>query len=152
MKGKTKINIELKEAGSAEEVAKLIKKNRIKKDVIISSNYIKNLTTTKKILPGIKTALIYYSMETKWRGKLFISFSLMIFPITKWVILKRAKSANVDYAHLNYHLVTKNFVSKLHKLGYKVNVWTVNHPKTITKMINKKVDGIISNYPDRIKT
>jgi glycerophosphoryl diester phosphodiesterase len=33
----------------------------------------------------------------------------------------------------------------------KVVVWTVNEPSDIQRVLEMKVDGIISDYPDRIK-
>ena len=66
----------------------------------------------------------------------------------KLIILKKLKPVKSDYVHLVYPFATKNFVSELHKKGYKVIVWIVNNPKLVKKMIEKKVDGIISDYPD----
>lgn len=36
-------------------------------------------------------------------------------------------------------------------LGLKVVVWTVNQPKDIERMLDWKVDGIISDYPNRVR-
>jgi glycerophosphoryl diester phosphodiesterase len=36
-------------------------------------------------------------------------------------------------------------------LGLKVIVWTVNEPAEIARVLDMKVDGIISDYPDRVK-
>jgi glycerophosphoryl diester phosphodiesterase len=37
-------------------------------------------------------------------------------------------------------------------LGLKVIVWTVNEPADIARVIDMKVDGIISDYPDRVRS
>jgi len=42
-------------------------------------------------------------------------------------------------------------VQRAHELGKKVHVWTVNEPTDIQRMVDLEVDGIISNYPDRVK-
>jgi len=42
-------------------------------------------------------------------------------------------------------------LAEAHALGLKVVVWTVNEPKDIVRMVQWKVDGIISDYPDRLK-
>ena len=39
------------------------------------------------------------------------------------------------------------WVSKAHELGQKVNVWTVNTPEDIQKMIDLKVDYITTDEP-----
>jgi len=148
VKGKMKLNIEIKGVKPAEEVAKLIKKNKLEKDVIVSSNHTKTLRVINAIIPSAKTSLEYYSTQTRFGEYLFVLASLAMFPITKLIILKKLKRVKSDYVHLVYPFATKNFVSELHKKGYKVIVWVVNNPTLVNKMIEKKVDGIISNYPD----
>ena len=39
----------------------------------------------------------------------------------------------------------------LHEGDAEVFVWTVNEPEEIKNMIDMKVDGIVSDFPDRIK-
>ncbi|KAH0613098.1 uncharacterized protein H6S33_009478 [Morchella sextelata] len=46
--------------------------------------------------------------------------------------------------------VTKDVVQRAHKLGMQVVPWTVDYEITIKKLILDGVDGIISNYPDRV--
>lgn len=41
-------------------------------------------------------------------------------------------------------------VAEAHRLGLKVVVWTVNEPADMRAMIDLGVDGIISDYPDRL--
>lgn len=47
--------------------------------------------------------------------------------------------------------VTRETVSEAQQLGLKVVVWTVNEARDITRMIDFGVDGIISDYPDRLR-
>ena len=46
--------------------------------------------------------------------------------------------------------VTPEKIAEAHALGLKVSVWTVNEPKDIQRMLDWKVDSIISDYPDRV--
>ncbi|MCY3411674.1 MAG: glycerophosphodiester phosphodiesterase [Candidatus Heimdallarchaeota archaeon] len=43
----------------------------------------------------------------------------------------------------------KVLLRRAHKLGLEVHVWTVNKEKHMIKMINRNVDAIISDYPQR---
>jgi glycerophosphoryl diester phosphodiesterase len=49
-----------------------------------------------------------------------------------------------------YKFLTRRRVEKRHQKGYKTFVYTVNEEKDMIKMINLGVDGIITNYPDRL--
>jgi glycerophosphoryl diester phosphodiesterase len=50
----------------------------------------------------------------------------------------------------DFHLVTKELIADCHKRSIKVIPWTVNEKADIRKMIELGVDGIISDYPDRV--
>lgn len=47
--------------------------------------------------------------------------------------------------------VTRETVREAQQAGLKVVVWTVNESRDITRMIDFGVDGIISDYPDRLR-
>ena len=40
--------------------------------------------------------------------------------------------------------------AEIKEQGIEINTWTVNEEEHIADMINKKVDAIIGNFPDRI--
>ncbi|GAB2609200.1 glycerophosphodiester phosphodiesterase family protein [Kribbella endophytica] len=47
--------------------------------------------------------------------------------------------------------VTEAMVKSAHQAGMKVVPWTVDDPATMESLIDKGVDGIISDYPDRLR-
>lgn len=47
--------------------------------------------------------------------------------------------------------VTAIDVAEAHALGLKVLPWTVNDPVEMAKLIEMRVDGIITDYPDRLR-
>lgn len=51
----------------------------------------------------------------------------------------------------NYFLLTKKAVTLCHDKGMKVVPWTVNEVKTMKRMLEMGVDGIITDYPNRAK-
>ncbi|MGY0391641.1 glycerophosphodiester phosphodiesterase [Bizionia sp. KMM 8389] len=61
-----------------------------------------------------------------------------------------AKTINAKIIHPNFALLTADNVSLAQSLGYEVNTWTVNDTDTILRMKNYKVNGIISDVPDKI--
>jgi glycerophosphoryl diester phosphodiesterase len=48
--------------------------------------------------------------------------------------------------------VTEALVQEAHALGLKVIPWTVNTPADMERLIGWGVDGIISDYPDRLRS
>jgi len=50
-----------------------------------------------------------------------------------------------------YRDVTKENVKLAHDLGLAVNVWTVNNDEDVLRMIEYSVDGIITDYPKKVK-
>lgn len=61
-----------------------------------------------------------------------------------------ALDARATHAGLSIHSLSRRFVEELHKAGIQVFVWTVNEPEQIEFAKACGVDGIISNYPDRL--
>lgn len=47
--------------------------------------------------------------------------------------------------------VTKAMVDEAHGLGIKVIPWTIDDEPTLNKLIDDGVDGIITDYPDRLR-
>jgi glycerophosphoryl diester phosphodiesterase len=50
-----------------------------------------------------------------------------------------------------YGEATRAAVEEAQRLGLKVVVWTVNEEAGLRRMIDLRVDGIISDYPDRLR-
>ena len=46
--------------------------------------------------------------------------------------------------------MTPEKIAQAHKLGMRVVIWTANEPAEIEGMIDAGVDGIISDYPERV--
>lgn len=57
---------------------------------------------------------------------------------------------DIEYFHPAYSILDENIVSAFKKSGVGINVWTVNEESEIVKCIEWKIDGIITNYPDRV--
>ncbi|MBU1075400.1 glycerophosphodiester phosphodiesterase [Patescibacteria group bacterium] len=150
VKDKVEINIEIKLEDTAMEVVKIVKRNGIEKNVVISSNHAKQLRAVKDAAPDVRTALLYYATKTDRGLPVLVFFARIAFCCIKKLISKRLKQAQAEYLNLTHFLTKKKFIDELHELGYKVNIWTVNKAKTIEKMKKIGVDGIITNYPDRI--
>jgi len=52
--------------------------------------------------------------------------------------------------HLSLEFIDRRFVDNAHSRGLRVFVFTVNHPDDICKMEKLGVDGVFTNYPERV--
>ena len=60
------------------------------------------------------------------------------------------KKINAQSIHPNFKLLNNKTVKKIKNNGFKIYTWTVNDKIDIELMKELNVDGIISDYPDRI--
>jgi glycerophosphoryl diester phosphodiesterase len=132
---KCDINIELKSYETADKVVDLIEKYVSEKkwnynQFLVSSfdwNALQQVTLLNSKIPiGVLT-------ETNLD---------LAFAFAKFI---KAKSI-----HPYFHLVTKENTAKMQKKGFQVFPWTVNEIEDIRKIKTYNVNGIISDFPDRL--
>lgn len=51
----------------------------------------------------------------------------------------------------DYTILTAESVARAKALGMKIVPWTVNEPADIARVLDLRVDGVISDYPDRVQ-
>jgi glycerophosphoryl diester phosphodiesterase len=129
-----KVNIELKEE-TAKLVAQVIQiyideKNWSPKDFIVSSFDHDQLKVFSLLQPSIKIGAL-----TEDKAVQNAQFG---------------KDLKANFVGIDKDIVTKDFVKDAHTHGIMVYVFTVNEPDAILEMTELGVDGIFSNYPDRI--
>ena len=96
----------------------------------------------------------YFNLKESYK---FVLFSkLFLLPFTSgW----KKSLLCLPYKHLGFKVVTKSLVNNAHKLGIKVWVWNQNSDKTygvntdkeISELVEMGVDGIMTDYPDKLK-
>ena len=52
--------------------------------------------------------------------------------------------------HPNFSSLNQDIVNTIHKAGFKIYSWTINEPAAINNAIKFGIDGIITDFPDRI--
>ena len=52
--------------------------------------------------------------------------------------------------HPNFSSLDQEIVNTIHKAGFKIYSWTINEPASISNAIKFGIDGIITDFPDRI--
>lgn len=135
IEGKCMINIELKGLNTAIPVVSTIQKriaagNWKYSDFIISSFQKNELFETRKLDENVPIAVLSKASvpEAIELGKLLNAYAI----------------------HPSLGIITRDNTKLSQDAGFKVNVWTVNERTDIRRMIEFGVDGIISDYPNRL--
>lgn len=61
-----------------------------------------------------------------------------------------AKAFQIPETAEGRRIITPGFIRSAHALGLRVDVWTVNPLEDMRRLIEWGVDGIITDYPDRL--
>jgi glycerophosphoryl diester phosphodiesterase len=130
LNGRAGAMIELKVRGIAAEVRATVKATQFQSPLIYASFFHEELLTVRKLMPDAQTLALIEGA----------SIHLTDFAID-------AKATHVGLA---LDFVTPALVQALQAQGIKVFVYTVDEPENIARMKRLGVDGIISNFPDRI--
>jgi len=129
------VNVELTnyaDPGDAllEKVADLVKRHGVEKNIIFSSFLPNNISRIRKLLPEIPAGLLALEGNS---GMLFRSF------IGRWY--------SPQMIHPYYTDANGDYIAREHRRGRRVNVWTVDEPDDIRRLIADGVDGIITDDP-----
>ncbi len=69
-------------------------------------------------------------------------------PVAAIEVAQRVKARAINAYHGN---LTAEQVDAIHAAGLDVNVWTVNEPADVERLLGIGVDGFITNYPARVR-
>lgn len=137
-RGRVGVNVELKADGDEQQAAELGRRvagrlaERSDPDAYVSSFWWPALTAARDAVPDVRRAFVF--SDSPDRDALIAS----------------ARSAGLWALHPNRAYLTRELVSAAHAAGLRVNVWTVDDQGEIAACAALGVDGIMSNWPERI--
>ncbi len=102
------------------------------------------LPEIQKLDPNIQTSALF--SPTRAQG-----LAMMLgFNANRKKILQKAVETRADIISPHYTYISPKFVKQCHDSNIKVIPWTVNRKERMVKLLEQGVDGIISDYPDRL--
>ena len=136
-----RVNIEIKgmrlrDEGIEAQVADTIRAHGAEAQVIISSFNPWALQRVRRVAPELQRALI---CTPSLPGPMALARGLARLLIKPHALHPQRSVVDADYVHW------------AHARSYRINVWTVNEAEDMRRMIVSGVDGIITNYPDRLR-
>lgn len=129
--GKVGVMLELKVPGLVEPALEVLKRSGFSGPVIVASFFHDELLHLRRLQPAAQTLALLVGR-----------------PITPAGFALEAKATHVGIA---FDTLSKAYVEALHAVGLQVFAFTVNDPADIQQVAALGVDGIISDFPDRIQ-
>lgn len=157
MPASQKLYFDLKIYGSEFEFLSLLRKYKLISKCIITSSYIQSLRLLKVLEPNLMVGVSFprdrFSIFIKMLVSPLVVVGLMLIKYTyPFYIGMLANYARADIVVVQYRFVlSSRLVKAAHKRGLLVFAFSVNTPKGIKRMIKWGVDGIASDFPDRVK-
>jgi glycerophosphoryl diester phosphodiesterase len=135
------INLEIKGESVADSVATaqavepIVRalEEPLRSRLLVSSFELPAVALLKERLPWLRVAALYSGRE--WQ---------------KQDMLAPALAMGAEAIHPGASLTTADLVTQAHAQGLRVNVWTANRRATIRRLIGWGVDGLFSDYPERV--
>lgn len=122
-----------------------VEKAKVVERTTIQSFYVPALPIVKEKNPKIKTSALF--SLTYFQGAMM---KLGFGNGTRQNALEKTLEVKADIISPYFLYVTKEFVQEVHSKKISVIPWTVNDPEEMKRLIEAGVDGIITDYPDRL--
>lgn len=126
-----KLIIELKTDNAAKKVSAIVERFLEKTNFIIGSFFHEQLVDLKQQFNDTQTCAMFecYPIEVE----------------------EYIKKLEVNFAAVGFESTNQSLVERIQSVGVKVFTWTVNEVRDLKTAHDMNVNGIITNYPDRLK-
>lgn len=129
--GKTGVLIELKYYGHDQQleqrVVDIVEKHGMSNEIMVMSLKPDGVRKMKRLRPT-------------WKCGVLLSVSV-----------GNIQKIEADFLAVNARFATRSLINKLHQAGKEIYVWTVDDPVSMSLLMNRGVDGLITNRPEVAK-
>ena len=139
----TKLNLEIKETRSntIQSLCRLIRDHRMTNNVVVASFDTDSLKEFRRLCPQVATSA-------------GASEARLFFGLQK-AYLEAAYSPDAQVLQVpetlgGLRIVNKRFIDAAHARNMRVQVWLVNDVKSMQRVLELGVDGIMTDYPQRL--
>ena len=139
----TKLNLEIKEARSStiQSLCRLIRDHQMTSNVVVASFDTDSLKEFRRLCPQVATsagaseARLFFGLQ---KAYLEAAYS------------PDAQVLQVPEALGDLRIVDKRFIDAAHARNMRVQVWLVNDVRSMQRLLELGVDGIMTDYPQRL--
>ena len=122
------LDIELKTPGFEQAAVDLIRQHCDPAKVLVSGFHPEALTKVYDLFPEIELGFIYNRTQDE----------------------ESRHNCPVDVVKPQFRLASRELIEEVHDEGLRVRPWTVNDESEMRRLINLGVDGVISDYPEKV--
>lgn len=134
-----RLNIDCKSDAAVEPLRRVLNDSKIRERVCIGAFSDRRLQTLRETFgPSLCTSM----------GPREVAAMRLLRPRRDSI---RAYAAQVPLATGPLAIVTEQFVSKCHELAVHVHVWTIDDPVVMSDLLDRGVDGIMTDQPSVLK-
>jgi len=139
----TKMNLEIKDSrlSTIHSLCRSIQDHQMTKKVMVASFDAGTLKEFRSVCPEVATsagaseAILFYSLQ---KMHLESAYS------------PDAQALQVPEIYGDLRVVNRRFIEAAHARNMRVQVWTVNDVKAMERLLSLGVDGIMTDYPQRL--
>jgi glycerophosphoryl diester phosphodiesterase len=137
------IDIKPKEPKVVDLFCKYLREHDILEQVMVGSFHYDQLQRFRRLCPEAATTAsprevaLFFGLNSFFLGGVYQNY---------------AEAFSTPEYHEGLHLITERFVRGAHAHNMQVHVWTVNEVQDMKRLIDWGVDGIITDFPDRLMT
>ncbi len=135
------IEIKQDEPSLIKPLSEIIRNHNLQNRVIVASFSVKALVNFRTAMPEVATstnkseALIFYLLNKVYLAGFY---------------RPNAVALQVPEHYMGKHIITRRFVSTAKKQNLEVHAWTINETEDMKRLIGLGVEGIVTDYPDRL--
>lgn len=133
-------NIDLKDDASTALLAEAVRRHGAQDRVCVGSFSARRLWHFRKLQPAVTTSASPLGVARLVAGMTHTNGDVYQIPLK----YRLPTGAMVN-------LVTPRMISRIHRAGKKVHVWTIDDDSTMHRLIDWGVDGIVTDRPDLLK-
>jgi glycerophosphoryl diester phosphodiesterase len=122
------LDIELKSPGFEQAAVDLIRSYGNPETTLISTFDTDTLTKVQELFPDLQLGYIYNRTQDE----------------------EARHNCPIEVVIPQFRLASRELISEVHDEGLKVFAWTVNEETEIERLLELGVDGIITDYPERV--
>jgi glycerophosphoryl diester phosphodiesterase len=122
------LDIELKAPGFEEAAVKLIRAHGNPEKTVVSAFHTETLTKVQELFPELQLGFIYNRTQDE----------------------EARHNCPIEVVIPQFRLASRELITEVHEEGLKVFAWTVNDEHEIERLLDLGIDGIITDYPERV--